>query len=168
MLKGLMFFLLSFLFLFPCVRQANADEFKVAYVNMERVIREAPAAIEANSKIAQEFEGRRLELQQIANDITSRQADLSEKKLLVSDSQRQIKEAELSKISASFERRQQEFQEDLKIAKNREISAIFDKVTKAIIQIAESEHLDIVFQEAISVSNRLDISDKVIKKLAGD
>jgi len=168
MLKGLRLVLLSCLIVVPVFLKANADELKVGYVNMERVIREAPAAIKAGKKMEQEFEGRRQELQRIADDIKSRQAALADKGASLSDSQRRTKEAELSEISVRFQRKQQVFQEDVKIWQNEETSAILQKANSAIMQIAESEHLDVIFQDAVVVSNRLDITEKVIKKLTGD
>ena len=116
----------------------------------------------------QEFAGRRQELQKIADDIEALKAALSEKGSSLSESQRRAKETDLSEAAQRFLRRQQELQEDVKIWQNEAISAILEKANKAIIQIAESEHLDVVIQEAIAVSNRLDITDKVIKKLTAD
>ena len=168
MLKRLKLVLLSCLIVVPVFLKANADELKIGFVNIDRVLREAPAAMKAGRKLDQEFEKRRQELQLVANDIKSREAALTKKGLSLSNSQRQAMEAEITEISARLERRQQEFQEDIKILQNEETSAILEKANKAIIQIAESEHLDIVFQEAIAVSNRMDITDKVIKKLTGD
>jgi len=160
--------LLSCLIVVPLFLKANADELTIAYVNMERVIREAPAAINASKKIEQEFEGRRQDLQRISDDIASRQAALAEKGASLSESQRRAKEEELATIAVRFQRRQQEFQEDINIRKNSEASSLLEKVNKAIAQIAEAEHLDLIFQEAIAVSNRLDITDKVIKKLTAN
>lgn len=168
MLKRLKLVLLSCLIVVPISLKANADELKIGYVNIERVMREAPASIKAGKKMNQEFEKRRQELQLIADDIKSRQDALSEKGLSLSDNQRRAKEAEITEISVRFQRRQQAFQEDIKDLQNEETSAILEKANKAIIQIAESEHLDIVLHEAIAVSKRMDITDKVIKKLTGD
>lgn len=168
MLKRLKLVLLSCLIVAPLFLNANADELKIGFVKIERVLREAPAANKADKKINQEIEKRKKELQLLADDIKSRQAALTKNGLSLSDGQRQAKEAEITAISVRLERKKQEFQDDIRILQNEETATILDKVNKAIIQIAESEHLDMVFQEAISVSNRIDITDKVIKKLTGD
>jgi outer membrane protein len=69
MLKGLKLALLSCLIMVPSFLKANAEEVKIGYVNMDRVFREAPAAIKASKKMEQKFEGRRQELQLTADDI---------------------------------------------------------------------------------------------------
>lgn len=152
----------------PLFQNAHADELKVGYVNIERVIREAPIAIMASKKMEQEFESRRLELQRFANDLNSRQSALADKRSTLSESQRRQKESELVELSTSFQRRQQNLQEDIATWQNEATSAILEKANKATSEIAESEHLDIILQEAVFVSNQLDITDKVIKKLSGD
>ena len=168
MLKRLKLVLLSCLIVVPIFLKANADELKIGFVNIERVMREAPAAIKASNKVDQAFEKRKQDLQLLADDIKSREAALSKTGLSLSESQRRVKEAEITALSTKFNLRQQEFEEDIKILQHEETSAILEKANKAIIQIAESEHLDLVLQEAIAVSDRMDITNKVIKKLTGD
>lgn len=168
MLKGFKLALLSCLVAVPVFHQANADELKIGYVNIERVFREAPAAINASKKMAQEFDGRRQELLRAEDDLRLRQAALSEKGMGLSDSQRRAKEAELTEMSVSLQRKQQVFQEDVKIRQREESSAIVEKANKVILEMAESEHWDLILQEAITVSKRIDITDIVIKKLSGD
>ena len=168
MLKRLKLVLLSCLIVAPIFLKANADELKIGFVNIERVMREAPAAIKASNKVDQAFEKRKQDLQLLADDIKSRESALSKTGLSLSESQRRVKEAEITALSTKFNLRQQEFEEDIKILQHEETSAILEKVNKAIVQIAESEHLDLVLQEAIAVSDRMDITNKVIKKLTGD
>jgi outer membrane protein len=168
MLKGLRLALLSCLLVVPVFLKANADELKIGYVNLERVFREAPAAIKASKKMQEEFEARRQELVRLEADIKSRQAALAEKGASLSDSQRRTKDAELTEMSVSLQRRQQIFQEDLKIRQNEETSAILEKANKAIFEMAKEEHWDLILQEAVSVANRIDVTDKVIKKMTGE
>jgi outer membrane protein len=104
----------------------------------------------------------------MADDIKSQQSTLSEKGKSLSDSERRAKEADLAESSVRFQRKQKELQEEVRTRQNEETSAILQKANKAIVQIAESEHLDIVMQEAIVVSKRVDITEKVINKLTAD
>ena len=166
MFKGLKFALLSCLFLLPVFLKAHADELRIGYVNIERIMRETPAAIAVGKKMEQEFEGRKQELQRTAEDIKSRQAAFSDKGLSLSDSQRRTKQDELAELTMRFQRSQKAFQEDIKVRQNEEKSAFAQKANKAIVQIAEAERLDIVFQEAIVVGKKVDLTDKVIKRLS--
>jgi len=160
--------LLSCLIVLPIFVEATAEELTIGFVNMERVIREAPVAVKASKKVEQEFEGRRRELQQIAADIKARQAALTQKGSALSDSQRQLKEAELSEITVRSQRKQQELQEDINVRQNEEMSSFLQKANSVVAQIAEEEHFGMILNQAVTYSRRVDITEKVIKKLAGD
>jgi outer membrane protein len=168
MLKGLKLAVLSCLILAPIFPAAHADELKIGYVNLERVFREAPSAIKASKKMQEEFDGRRQELLRIEEDVKARQATLIEKGPSLPDSLRRAKEKELTDLSVSLQRREQEFQEELKIRQNEATSAILDKANQAVMEIAKSEHWDLILQDAVSVSDRVDLTEKVIKKMTGD
>lgn len=168
MFKGSRVALLSCLMAFSSFPQANADELKIGYVNLERVFREAPAAIKASKKMQEEFEGRRQEILRIEDDLKSRQAALAEKRASFSDKQLRAKEAELNELSVALQRRQQTFQEDLKIRQNDETSAFLEKANKAVVEVAQADHWDLILQEAVSVNQRIDVTDKVIKKMTGE
>ena len=68
-------------------------------------------------------------------------------------------------MDKDFQRRQREFREDLNQRRNEELAAVLEKANKVIKQLAEAEKYDIVFQEAVYFSPRIDITDKVIQSL---
>ena len=168
MLKGLQRVLLACLLTGPLFLTAHAEELKIGYVNLERVFREAPAAIKVSKKMQDEFDGRRQELLRMESNLKSRQAALAEKARTLSDAQRRAAELELSEMSVNLQRREQVFQEDLKVRQNEETSAILEKANLAIVELAKAENMDLILQEAVAVSGRIDVTDKVIKKLSGD
>ena len=69
-------------------------------------------------------------------------------------------------MSRDFQRKQREFREDLNLRQNEENAAIIEKANKAIKQIAEAEKYDLIVQDVVWVSPRLDITDKIIKALS--
>ena len=77
-------------------------------------------------------------------------------------------EQELGRQTREFQRLQREFREDLNLRRNEELSALFDRANKVIKQIAETEKYDLIIQEAVYRSTRIDITEKVIKALAAD
>ena len=71
----------------------------------------------------------------------------------------------LSDMDRDFQRRQREFREDLNQRRNEELTGVLDKANRAIKAIAEREKFDLILQDAVYVSPRLDITDTVIKQL---
>jgi outer membrane protein len=148
------------------VAVAAHAEVKVGFVNGQRVINESPQAGKAKKKLEKEFERRDQDLQKMAKQIQSIQESLDKNGLTMAESERRAKEREFADLNREFQRKQREFREDLNLRQNEEMSAIYDRVNKVIKQIAEAEKFDLIMQEAVYVSPRIDITDKVIKALA--
>lgn len=148
------------------VAQAVAADMKIGYVNTQRIFRDAPAAQKAAKKIESEFSRRDQDLQRMAKQLQSLQEGLEKNGMTMSESDRRNKERELNDLSSDFQRKQREFREDLNLRQNEENAAIIEKANKAIKQIAESEKFDLIVQDVVWVSPKLDITDKVIKSLS--
>jgi outer membrane protein len=146
--------------------QAVAAEMKIGYVNTQRIFRDAPAAQKAAKKIEAEFSKRDQDLQRMAKQLQSLQEGLEKNSVTMSESDRRNKERELNDLSRDFQRKQREFREDLNLRQNEENAAIIEKANKAIKSIAESEKYDLIVQDVVWVSPKLDITDKVIKSLS--
>jgi outer membrane protein len=84
---------------------------------------------------------------------------------VLSDGERAKRQRELAEMDKDFQRRQREFREDLNQRRNEELAIVLEKANKVIRQIAEAEKFDIVLQEAVYFSTRIDMTDKVLKAL---
>ena len=142
-------------------------ETKIGFVDMQRLFDQAPIAVKANKKLTAEFAKRELELQKIGKQIKTQQ-DALEKNATMSDSDRHNRERDLADLSRDFQRKQREFREDLEIRRNEAMASVLDRANKALKQIAESEKYDLIVQDAVYFSPRIDITDKIIKALADD
>ena len=84
---------------------------------------------------------------------------------MLAEADRVRRQREIAEMDRDFQRRQREFREDLNQRRNEELSAVLDKANRAIKEIAEREKFDLILQEAVYVSPRLDITDQVVKQL---
>ncbi len=150
--------------LFPFVA-AQAQESRIGFVSTERIFREAVPAKTAQAKIEQEFSKRDRELQELAGRVKSMSERLDKDTTILSDSDRIRRQRELTDLDKEFQRKQREFREDLNQRRNEELATVLERTNKVIKQIAEAEKYDIVFQEAVYASPRIDITDKVLKAL---
>ena len=146
--------------------QASAAELKVGYVNTQRFFRDAPTAVKAQKRIEAEFSKRDQDLQRMAKQLQALQESLEKNSVTMSEAERRSKEKELNDLSREFQRRQREFREDLNLRQNEENAAIIEKANKAIKQLAENEKFDLIVQDVVWVSPRLDVTDKIIKALS--
>ncbi|MBX6392033.1 MAG: OmpH family outer membrane protein [Burkholderiales bacterium] len=150
------------LLVFPSFAQEGA---KIGFVNLDRILRDAVPAQRAQKRIEAEFSKRDQELQRMAESIKKLQESLERNAMTMPDSERSKRERELAEASREFQRKQREFREDLNARRNEELAGILERANRAVKQIAEAEKFDIIFQEAVYVSPRIDITDKVIKAL---
>jgi len=144
---------------------AWAQSGKLGFVNTERILRDAAPAQRAQKKIESEFKKRDQELAQIAGELKRMQDDLDKNSMTMSETQRRSKEREFGDLNRDFQRKQREFREDLNQRRNEELAQVVAEANRVIRQIAEQEKFDIIFQDAVYASPRIDITDKVIKAL---
>lgn len=145
---------------------AQAADFKIGFVDAERINRESAPAERAARQLEKEFGPRQQELQRREAQIKALQSQLEKEAVTMSESERRAKEQELARMSIEFQRLQREFREDLNIRRNQEISALLERANRVIRQIAEAEKFDLIVQDAVYRSPRIDITDRVLKALA--
>jgi outer membrane protein len=144
---------------------AAAPTGKFGFVNTERILRDAIPAQRAQKKIEAEFQKRDQELARVADQLKRMQDELDKNSVTMSESQRRTKEREFGELNRDFQRKQREFREDLNQRRNEELAQVVEQANRVIRQIAEQEKYDIIFQDAVFASPRIDITDKVIKAL---
>ena len=162
---SLVVFLLVGIFLGPV---AGAADLKIGFIDAERINRESLPAERATKKLEKEFAPREQDLRKSEQQIKALQGQLEKDGLTMSESDRRNKEQELGRQSREFQRLQREFREDLNLRRNEELSALFERANKVIKQIAEAEKYDLIIQEAVYRSSRIDITDKVLKSLLSE
>jgi outer membrane protein len=121
---------------------------RIAVVNSERILRESGPAKAAKLKTMSD--------------------GLDKSGPTMSTADRSLKQSQLAQLDADFQRKQREFREDLNQRRNEELAAVLDRANKVIKAIAEQEHYDLILQEAVYVSPRIDITDQVIKVLGAN
>ena len=146
--------------------QATAAELKIGFVNTERVLRDSGPAKRAQAKLEKEFAARKAELDKLEKQGRDLQTQLQKESVTMSDSDRKDKDRQLQQIDRDFQRLSREFREDLNLRRNEELASIQEKATKVVNEIAEKEKFDLILQEAVYASTKIDITDKVIKALA--
>jgi outer membrane protein len=148
--------------------QAQAQSSRIAWLSSERIYSDSRLAKAAGEKLASEFAQREKQLQEMANSSKAAAARLEKAGATMGEAERAKAQREAFELDRDFQRRQREFREDLNQRTNEERAAIADKATKIIKQLALSEGFDIVLQDAVWASPRIDITDKVLAALDKD
>ena len=94
------------------------------------------------------------------------QDDLEKNGMTLTETQRRQREREFGDLNREFQRKQREFREDLNQRRNEELAQVVEQANRVIRQIAEQEKFDLIVQEAVYRSPRMDITDRVLKALS--
>jgi outer membrane protein len=138
---------------------------RVGFINTQRVMHDAVVAQQAQKQIEAEFRPRDTELQRLGERLKGAREDAERNAVTSSEADRRTKEREINDLARELERKQREFSEDLQTRRNEAMAQVIGKANGVIRQIAEQEKMDIIFQDAVYASPRIDITDKVIKAL---
>ena len=145
--------------------QAHAEDFRVGFVNTDRIFREANTAKAAQAKLEQEFSKREKELNDLGNSLKGLSDKFEREAPTLSETQRAQRQKQLLDQDRDFQRKRREFQEDLNARKNEELQQVLDRANRVVRQVAEQEKYDLILQEAVYINPKHDITDKVIKAL---
>ena len=145
---------------------AQSAELKVGYVQVDKILQEAPQTAESGKKLEREFSPRSQELDRMAKQIKDLEAALDKEGLTISEAERRNKERDVQNIKIEFKRKQRELREDINLRKNEELGSLQDRVNKAVQSVSEAEGYDLVVYSGVAyASKKIDITDKVLKML---
>ncbi|WVN40912.1 OmpH family outer membrane protein [beta proteobacterium MWH-UniP1] len=147
------------------VAPASAQDTKIGFVNTERILRESAPAKASQQKLEQEFAKREKGIQEAAAKLKEASSRLERDATVMPESERVKRQRETAELERDLQRRQREFREDLNQRRNEELAGVIERANRAIRQIAEAEKFDIIFQEAVYASPRIDITEKVLRSL---
>lgn len=148
-----------------CFASAQAEEVKIGFVSTDRVLKEAATAKAAQAKLEQEFSKREKELTDLGASIKAAADKFEREAPTMPEAQRAPRQKQLVEQDRDFQRKRREFQEDLNARKNEELQQVIARANKTIKEIAIAEKYDIIFQDAVYVNPKIDMTDKVIKAL---
>jgi len=143
----------------------QAQELKIGYVNGERVLREAAPARAAQAKLEAEFSKREKDLNEQLTRLKATADKFEKDAPTLSEAERGRRQRELVESDRDLQRKRRELNEDLNQRKNEETAAVLERTNRVIKQIFDSEKYDLIVQDVVFASPRVDITDKVIKAL---
>jgi outer membrane protein len=144
---------------------AQAQDFRVGFVNTDRIFREANMAKSAQAKLETEFSKRERELVTLGETLRVASEKFEKEAPTLSETQRTTRQRALVEQDRDFQRKRREFQEDLNNRKNEELQGVLERANRIVKQVAEAEKYDVILQEAVYFNPKHDITDRVIKAL---
>jgi len=148
---------------FPAVSSA---ETKIGFVNLVKLIEQAPQGASAAKKIEAEFSPRDKAIRKKQKKIQKLESDLEKNALVMKASQLSKKEVEIIKLKRSIKREADEFREDYNLRRNEELKVLQKVVREAIHEVGKENKFDLILAEGVLfTSKKANITELVLKKL---
>ena len=146
---------------------AAAQNAKVGFVDVGRLLEDSPQAVAARQKLQNEFAPRNDELEKLHKEVTDLAQKLTNESDVMSEERRLEQEREVQRRRRDFERKRDEVREDLAIRRNEELGKLQEEVNAVVAEIASEEGFDLILTQAVALyaSKRIDITERVLKKM---
>jgi outer membrane protein len=141
-------------------------ELKIAFVEVNRLLKDAPQVQEVRDRIKGEFARRDDELVSQQTQLKKLEEKLSRDGSIMSDAEAKRLERDIIARRRKLKSEQTAFQEDLAIRQNEELGKLRKVIAEVIIEIARQDNVDLVLESGVVwASDRVNITDKVLQRL---
>ena len=167
MLRKFSVILFSIFLMLPLSVSAEMEIFKIGYVVVEKVLKEAPQTAASNKKLEKEFKSRTDGLQKKVKAIQKQEKDYNKNSVTMAAADRQKTQKKIQNLKIEIQRIERELREDIDIRRREEIGKLQQKINEAIEEMAKTEKYDLILYQGVAfASKEIDITDKLIKVLS--
>ncbi len=141
-------------------------ELKIGFVNVPKVLSEAPQAERAKKEMEREFSPRQKRLEASAKEIRSLEDQLRKDGPVMSASARKKLENNIIKKTREAKRTEEELREDLNIRRNDVLGKLQKQIFTAMASIAEEGNYDLLLTDGVVyASAAVDVTAQIQEKL---
>lgn len=142
---------------------------RIGFVNPIALLDKAPQTKAAKEKVEQEFKERDTALVNKQQQLRQQEERLKRDGSTMSADERRKLESDITKARRDIKRDLDEFREDFSLARNREMAELQKHINEAIVKLAKDEEFDLIVGDSVVfASERIDITDKVLKILSDE
>lgn len=145
----------------------SAQEVRIGYVDMKRVLDNAPQVLAGRSLLDQEFRARNDSIELDESRLNLMESQLAQADM-TSAEYRQL-ERDALELRRSVERRKEDLRDELSFRRTEEVQHLEDQINLAVQEIAERNGYDlIVSSPVVYASPDLDITDMILEQLEAE
>lgn len=160
------FFLVMGALLVLGIGQVNAQDFKVAVVNANRVVEKSPQYDVVRKALESEFKRRNQDLVAKQKQLKKLEDKMSRDGAVMSQAEAKRLEQDIRSRRRSLNHTRDEYRDDLNLRRNEEVGKLLRKVSEVVRQVGEEEKIDVIFSDGIVyASKRVDITNTVLQRL---
>jgi outer membrane protein len=147
---------------------ALAQDIRIGYVDMKRLLDSAPQVIAGRAELDIEFRPRNNELLADEELLLQMEQELAAASGLTRE-QVAARQREIRNLRRSIERRREDLAEELNFRRNQQIKELGDGIELAVETVAKRQGYDLVLSSPVAyASEAIDITDEVLAFLETD
>jgi outer membrane protein len=142
---------------------------RIGYVDMKRLLDNAPQVIAARSRLAEEFAARNDMLMQDERRLADQRQRLARERGTLDTEELLRREDELESLERAIERTRVQLREELQRRTEQETERAWQEINEAVILHARDAGFDLVLPSpVIYASARIDLTEAVLARLRAD
>ncbi len=151
--------------LLPMLAQAQSSP-RIGYVDMKRLLDQAPQVQQAHDRLQEEFASRDEALQKQQDRLEALRASLDSDRDSLTADQLATRQHEVDVLAGSVRRARERMQKDLKERSTQELDKSWQTVSNAAVEYARSHGYDLLLPSpVIYASPKVDITDAILQQL---
>jgi len=152
--------------LLPLTALAQA---KLGYVDMKRLLDNAPQVQAGREKLQREFAARDAGLKRDETRLAELKSDFDRDGALLSKTDADAKKREIDALERSVKRTRDDLRAELKSRSDQELDKSWQEINNTVVDYAREQGLDLVVPSPVVYADpRIDITDRVLERLRRD
>ena len=141
-------------------------EVKIGFVEVQKILKDAPQTMAANKKLEKEFTKRTAKLKKVVKKIKDKESAFRKNSMTMSEGERSKKQREIQSLKIDAQRTEREVREDIDLRRREEIAKVQAQVNIAVEKVAKEQGYDLVLYQGVAYAGKkVDITSTVIKAL---
>lgn len=149
------------------LNQVCAQELKLAIVDMQVVLQNAPQIAKLNDQLAKQFKPRQESILQAKKNLETQVNNLEKNGAVLDDKEREKLKNRIITDRNNLQTTLTAYQNDFSQAQNKSLQTFSKQLDKAVNSVAQKDHLDLVLQKGgvLFAKSGLDITQQVLLAL---
>tara|TARA_B100000795_G_C22727682_1_gene410075 strand:+ start:155 stop:652 length:498 start_codon:yes stop_codon:yes gene_type:complete len=141
-------------------------EIKIGFVEVQKILKNAPQTVAANKQLEKEFTKRTAKLKKVVKKIKAEESSFRKNSMTMSDAEKSKKQRAIQAMKIDAQRTEREVREDIDLRRREEIAKVQLQVNVAVEKVAKEQNYDLVLYQGVAYAGKkVDITDVVIKAL---
>lgn len=153
----------------PAATPAPAAVARVGYVDMKRLLDNAPQVVAGRERLQREFSPRDAALKVDEDHYTALKTRYDRDGALMSKDDADALKREIDALERSLRRTREQLRADLKARSDAELDRSWQQINNAVVEYAREQNYDLILPSpVVFASARVDITDAVLERLRRD